>query len=415
MKFVHAADIHLDSPMKGLRDYPGAPIDAIGELTRLAFESLIDLCLIEEIDLLLIAGDLYDGDWKDMKTGLYIRSQLQRLRDADIEVVLINGNHDAASVITRKLSLPGIHVLPAKAPTTLAFEELDVVVHGQSYPTRAVTENLAASYPPPRSGYYNIGLLHTALAGGFADHGNYAPCQLDQLINHGYDYWALGHVHEPQVLNIDPHVVFPGVLQGRQVRESGPKGAFLVEVTDGQATVEHRALDVMRWARVELDAANANDEADLLESVRDALETAAENAENKLLAARLEIGGETVIHSLLVRERERIEAELRAIASEIGSERVWVEQILWNTAMPQSSTVSDDAIGGVLTVVSGAAASQDTLDNLTETLKPLAVKLPAEVKQGSDGIDPSDHETIRRVLANVARELPSLLTEERAA
>lgn len=119
MKFVHAADIHLDSPMRGLRSYPGAPVEAIGELTRQAFESLIDLCLTEEVDLLLIAGDLYDGDWRDMKTGLYMRSQLHRLRDADIEVVLINGNHDAASVISRKLSLPGIHVLPAKVPTTL--------------------------------------------------------------------------------------------------------------------------------------------------------------------------------------------------------------------------------------------------------------------------------------------------------
>jgi DNA repair exonuclease SbcCD nuclease subunit len=327
MKFVHAADIHLDSPMKGLRDYPGAPIDAIGELTRQAFESLIDLCLVEEIDLLLIAGDLYDGDWKDMKTGLYMRSQLQRLRDADIEVVLINGNHDAASVITRKLSLPGIHVLPAKAPTTLTFEKLDVVVHGQSYPTRAVTENLAERYPAPVGGYFNIGLLHTALEGGFADHGNYAPCQLDQLINYGYDYWALGHIHEPRVLHTDPHVVFAGVLQGRQIREAGPRGAFLVEVADGQATVEHRALDVMRWSRVTADAADADDEADLLESARCALEAAAESADNKLLAARLEIDGETGIHSLLVRDRERIEAELRALASEIGSERVWVERL----------------------------------------------------------------------------------------
>jgi DNA repair exonuclease SbcCD nuclease subunit len=415
MKFVHAADIHLDSPMKGLRDYPGAPIDAIGELTRQAFESLIDLCLAEEIDLLLIAGDLYDGDWKDMKTGLYMRSQLQRLRDADIEVVLINGNHDAASVITRKLSLPGIHVLPAKEPTTLAFEELDVVVHGQSYPTRAVTENLAERYPDPVSGYFNIGLLHTALEGGFADHGNYAPCQLDQLVNHGYDYWALGHIHEPRVLHTDPHVVFAGVLQGRQIREAGPRGAFLVEVADGQATVEHRALDVMRWSRVTADAADADDEADLLESARCALEAAAESAENKLLAARLEIDGETVIHSLLVRDRERIEAELRALANEIGSERVWVERIIWSTETPRSSTVSDDAIGGALKAISDTAASQDALDGLAETLKPLAVKLPAEVKRGGDGIDPSNHDTLRRVLSDVARELPSLLTEKHAA
>jgi DNA repair exonuclease SbcCD nuclease subunit len=415
MKFVHAADIHLDSPLLGLRDYPGAPVDAIGDVTRLAFESLIGLCLQEEVDLLVIAGDIYDGDWKDMKTGLFLRSQLQRLREVGIEVVLINGNHDAVSLISRSLSLPGIKVLPADKPGTFVLEQLGVAVHGQSYPTRAVSDDLAAAYPEPEPGLYNIGLLHTALQGGSGDDGNYAPCRLDQLVNHGYDYWALGHLHDPAVLSSDPHVVFAGVLQGRQIREAGPKGAFLVEVTDGVTTVEHRALDVMRWERVTIDASALADEADLLGAAREAIDAALLIAGERLLAVRIEIAGATPIHSLLVREREHLDGELRALASELGAERVWLERIVYATEAPASKALGDDALGGVLAVLDRAIADEEGLDGLAQGLKPLGAKLPSDVKEGEEGVDPCDPETLRRILAEVARDLPSLLSESPAA
>jgi DNA repair exonuclease SbcCD nuclease subunit len=217
MKFVHAADLHLDSPMRGLATYPGAPIEAMRGATRQAFESLVELCVDENAQLLVIAGDIYDGDWKDFSTGLYLRAQLTRLREADIEVVLIRGNHDAASVITRNLRLPGVHVLPHDKPKSVVLEDVGAVVHGQSFATRAVTANLAAGYPDPLPDLVNVGLLHTCL-GGYAEHENYAPCRLEELIARRYDYWALGHVHEHAVLHVDPHVVFAGNIQGRQGR-----------------------------------------------------------------------------------------------------------------------------------------------------------------------------------------------------
>jgi DNA repair protein SbcD/Mre11 len=415
MKFVHAADIHLDSPLLGLRDYPGAPVDAIGDVTRLAFEALVDLCLQEEVGLLVISGDIYDGDWKDMKTGLFLRSQLQRLREVEIEVVLINGNHDAVSLISRNLSLPGINVLPAGQPGTVEFEHLGVAVHGQSYATRAVTADLAAGYPEPRSGLYNIGLLHTALQAGPGDEGNYAPCRLDQLVNRGYDYWALGHRHDPAVLSSDPHVVFAGVLQGRQIREAGPKGAFLVKVTDGVTTVEHRPLDVMRWERVVIDASALADEADLLGAAREAIDGALLIAGERLLAVRIEIAGPTAIHQLLVTEREHLDGELRALASEFGGERVWLERIVYATEAPASKSLGDDALGGVLAVLDRAIADEQGLDGLARGLKPLGAKLPSAVKEGEEGVDPCDPETLRRILAEVARDLPSLLSESSAA
>lgn len=414
MKFVHAADPHLDSPMKGLASYPGAPVEAMRGATRRAFESLIELCIDERADLLVIAGDVYDGDWKDFSTGLYLRSQLARLREEGIEVVLIRGNHDAASVVTRNLKLPGIHVLPHDKPASVVLENVGAVVHGQSFATRAVSENLAAAYPEALPDLLNIGLLHTCL-GGYAEHENYAPCQLDDLIGHGYHYWALGHIHERAVLHVDPHVVFAGNLQGRHMRECGPKGATVVEVADDGLTISHRTLDHVRWTRVPVDVGGASDDFDVLERAEAALRAAVEDADGRLVASRIEVAGITRAHAVLARERERMESELRGLATDLGVEQIWLERIDWQTAAPRSATTSDDAVGETLKVLRRATEDPDTLARIAEGLRPLAVKLPAEVKSGPDGIDPTDTEVLARVLADVQLSLPSLLVERKAA
>ena len=141
MKFVHAADIHLDSPLLGLEHYEGAPVDQIRGAVRAAFESLVELCLHEEADFLVVAGDLYDGDWQDFNTGLYFARQMVQLNQADIPVFVLHGNHDAQSRITRQLRLPeNVHVFPAGQPETLTLDNLGVALHGQSFPTQHVTE-----------------------------------------------------------------------------------------------------------------------------------------------------------------------------------------------------------------------------------------------------------------------------------
>ncbi|MEA2407513.1 MAG: repair protein SbcD/Mre11 [Thermoleophilaceae bacterium] len=413
MKFVHAADLHLDSPLKGLADYPGAPVEAVRGATRQAFEALIELCVAETVDLLVIAGDVFDGDWKDFSTGLYFRSQLARLREENIEVVMIRGNHDAASVVTRNLSLPDIHVLPHTKPGRVVLENVGAVVHGQSFATRAVTENLAARYPAPIRDMVNIGVLHTCL-GGYVAHESYAPCALEELVARGYDYWALGHVHERAVLHTDPHVVFAGNLQGRQIREPGAKGATVVEIADGEIRLTGHALDCVRWDRVRVDAGGASDDVEVLERSQAALEGALAAADGRLLAGRIEIAGVTTAHAALVRERERLEAELRALATDMGSEQVWLERIVWDTALPRSGA-SDDAVGETIKVLRRAAADPAALAALAQRLQPLALKLPADVKAGRDGVNPADPETLARVLGEVEGSLPSMLTEGRAA
>ncbi|HET9931307.1 MAG TPA: DNA repair exonuclease, partial [Polyangiaceae bacterium] len=253
MKFVHAADLHIDSPLRGLERYQGAPVEIIRGATRRAVEHLVDLCLEEGVKLLVLCGDLYDGDWKDYSTGLFFCQQMARLREADVVVAWIRGNHDAASRLTQHLRpTDNVHELSHARPITLEREidGVSVALHGQGFSKAKVTEDLTDRYPAPVSGAFNLGLLHTALDGR-EGHDAYAPCRVESLINKGYDYWALGHVHQREQVNREPWIIFPGNLQGRHARETGKKGATLVTVSGGRVTeVEARALDEVRWAHV---------------------------------------------------------------------------------------------------------------------------------------------------------------------
>ncbi|HEX6862914.1 MAG TPA: DNA repair exonuclease, partial [Thermoanaerobaculia bacterium] len=189
-KFLHAADVHLDSPLKGLERYEGAPADEIRGATRRAFDNLVDLAIEEEAAFLLLAGDLYDGDWKDYNTGLFFVSRMRRLEEAGIPVFLISGNHDAASQITRVLRPPGnVKVLATKRPETILLDGLEVAIHGQGFASQSVSEDLAAAYPDAVPQLFNVGLLHTSLDGR-PGHASYAPCTLPGLRSKGYQYWA---------------------------------------------------------------------------------------------------------------------------------------------------------------------------------------------------------------------------------
>jgi len=328
-RFIHAADTHIDSPLVGLDAYEGAPVEVLRGATRRAFENLIDLALEEAVDLVLIAGDLYDGDWRDFSTGLFFNRQMARLREAAIPVYVIAGNHDAASVLTRRLDPPdNVHLFSTRHADTRELESVPVAVHGRGFPNREVPENLALDYPPPRAGRFNIGLLHTSLTGA-AGHATYAPCTLADLGGKGYEYWALGHIHQPQVLARDPWVVFPGNLQGRHVRETGPRGCQLVTVDDALEVVDavHRPLDVVRWERLEIDLTGADAQDEALARVTDALGAACDAADGRLLAVRLVLTGNTPLHGPLARDLPGWRAQCLARGQVAGGDRVWIEEL----------------------------------------------------------------------------------------
>ncbi|GAB6175469.1 DNA repair exonuclease [Desulfobaculum senezii] len=335
LTFIHAADIHLDSPLKGLERYDGAPVDDVRGASRRALTSLVDIIIDDNIPLLVLAGDVYDGDWKDFQTGLFFASQMTRLREAGTHVVLIRGNHDAQNKMTRSLTLPAnVHVLSANRPETVRFDDIGVAVHGQSFAGATVTENLAASYPPPVPGLYNIGLLHTAVA-GVDGHANYAPCSQTDLAAHGYDYWALGHVHDHKVLVETPPVIYSGVLQGRNIRETGPKGCVRVDVDDsGHTAYRFMPLDVMRFARVAVDAADAPDTAAICDRFLAAMERHLAEAEGRPLAMRIHLSGPCAAHSALAADPEAAQNLLRTAATDASGGSAWVEKVIDETTTP---------------------------------------------------------------------------------
>jgi DNA repair exonuclease SbcCD nuclease subunit len=323
VRIVHAADIHLDSPMRGLGTLRNPELAAELRLsTRRAFDALIDYCLAAQPAALVIAGDLYDGDWKDYATGAYFAARMRDLADAGIVVVIARGNHDAESVITRAVTLPpNVHVLSAEEPQTLEFEDVGLAVHGQSFATRAVLTNLAQSYPDPVPGLGNVGALHTSVT-GYEGHEPYAPCTRSDLTGRGYEYFALGHIHARQVLAEVPRTVaFSGNLQGRHIRENGPKGAWSVTLRPGQMPErEFVPLDVARWEWISVPVKGLDSIEELATTVSRRLDAAVAGAEGRALVTRVEVSGRPEFTC----EPERLEAEVRAFADShhIGVDKV---------------------------------------------------------------------------------------------
>ena len=404
MLLVHAADLHLDSPMRGLERYEGAPLEQMRAATRHALTSLVDLCIQDEASLLLLAGDLYDGDWKDYATGLFFSAQMSRLRKAGIDVAIVYGNHDAQSAISKHLELPdNVHVMSARKAETRRFEDIGVAVHGQSYGKPAVHDDLSAGYPDPLTGWINIGLLHTA-ATGRAGHAKYAPCSPEALAARGYDYWALGHVHRREVLSREPWIVFPGNLQGRHAREVGAKGATLIHVEDGVIRdVEARTLDAARWAVCEVDASDAGSGYDVVDRVRLGLEQSVAEADGRPLAARVVVVGKTKAHGALLDELERWDSQIRAEATDIGD--LWIEKVKVKTQaeLDVADLASrDDAVGQIAKALRTLQFDDAELQSLMAELDDVCNKLPAELRdRGDDGLRLDDPDTVRGLLGDV--------------
>lgn len=402
-KFIHSADIHLDSALRGLDRYEGAPVEQIRGATRRALENLVRLAVDEAVQFVVIAGDVYDGDWTDFNTGLFFVRQMSRLKDAGIPVVLIRGNHDAQNKMTRSLKLPdNVRMLSTVRPETVTGAELgggladlDVAFHGQGFQSAKVEENVAKQYPAKVGGCFNIGVLHTSLdmeAGG--PHARYAPCSPGDLQAKGYDYWALGHIHGRRIVRDDPPLVFPGNIQGRHIREPGEKGAMLVRVADrGEPSLEFRSLDVFRWHELPVDATAAADSDEVLSRIGAAMENQSRATELPQ-AVRVLVSGATAAHHRLVADYERFSNEVRNAAVQIAAERLWVEKVQLRTTPPDAGDrglLDDGPLQEVLACLAEWRAEPAALAEIDAALTSLRSALPAGLTGGDDaGLPPLD-------------------------
>jgi DNA repair exonuclease SbcCD nuclease subunit len=401
-KFIHAADLHLGSPFRGLALKEPEVARRFAEASRTAFSDLVSGGIEEGVDFMVIAGDIYDGDWRDNSIGLFFNRELGRLERAGIEVFLLRGNHDAESVVTRSVSLPqSARQFSTKVPETFRIERLQVALHGQGFAERAVTDNLVTKYPDHVPGWFNIGVLHTALTGR-PPHDTYAPCSAGHLRARGYEYWALGHVHEFELVGTQPYIVFPGNLQGRSIREQGEKGAVLVSVADGEVIdLERLIVDRARWAEVRLDARGLDSQEAVIRAAEEALQPLREEAESRLVALRFAITGETALHRQLVARREQLADEMQAAAHRVHGD-IWLEKLDLRTKglgrrRSQPSVLAAD-FSSLLEEMAGSAELHDK-----------AVQFLADIKLRIPGAIPADEQDLEAELDTLIAEAREVL------
>ena len=416
MKFIHTADLHLDSPLRGLSSYADAPAERLRTATRDAFHNLVTQAIDEQVDFMVIAGDVYDGDWKDFNTGLFFIRQMGRLRHAGILVYLLYGNHDADSEMTRGLELPdNVHVFSSRKAETFRIETRKVALHGRSFKVAATTDNLLPGYPDPVAGWLNIGVLHTALEGN-AEHARYAPCSVAELQAKGYQYWALGHVHEHWVQRGDVTIAYPGNLQGRHIRELGVRGALLVSAEDGEITeLERLEVDVLRWHMLDIDVSVVADMRSAVRMVCLAMEQLLESTPADLpLAVRVVFKGCSAAHAELIVDEGQLRQEVIAQAVALDADRIWVEKVRVATqALGTADPSSDDDIQGAMAELESLALSaQDDPDfvrSLQADWQALLEKLPHDVLQAAPDLSALRQDPLAQVPERIRQAAPVLM------
>jgi exonuclease SbcD len=419
--FIHAADIHLDSPLHRLGRFGEETADTLRTATRGALINLVDMAIEESVAFVLIAGDVYDGDWDDVRTGLFMVQEMQRLREHGIPVFMIHGNHDAVTKMTNNVPFPdNVVVFSHRNAETHRLDSIHVAIHGQSFARQAVTQNLARAYPSAIPNYFNIGVLHTALEGR-EGHETYAPCTVADLTARDYDYWALGHIHTREIVCHSPLIVFPGNPQGRSIRETGERGGMLVTVEHSGAggpnvVADFKPLDVARWLRLEVDASSVGKAEDLQELVRERLARIQEEHEGKTLVLRLDIQGHSRWSDDWVGNQQRWDLALRSIALQEGAHLI-IDKIRFQTTSPADQPlggVDDDAIAAIEQAVREYMTDPVLTEDLATELSELANKLPAELLKGDEPFVITDKAFLASILEEVGPALRVRLTADRS-
>jgi DNA repair protein SbcD/Mre11 len=338
--FVHAADLHLDSPFKGLTKVPESVRDRLRESTFVALRGICDVVKREKVDFVVLAGDLFDAADRSLKAQLRLQRALGDMTANGAQVFVVHGNHDPESGRQAKLDWPeGVFVFGSSSvdcyPAYTRGGELAAHVYGISYPTSAVADNLALRFKKREGAPFHLALLH-ANVDGDPSYDNYAPCKLDELKTAGFDYWALGHVHDRRTLNEYPHVVYPGNIQGRSIRETGSKGAYVVSVAESGA-VAMRFQDVadVLWREISVTIEGLDSEQDLKNRMLSALEDVRSDAQGRPTLVRVRLIGRGVMHDRLL-QPNIVEEWLEELREWIGAPEetdtwIWPESILVRT------------------------------------------------------------------------------------
>ena len=379
--FVHTADLHLDSPFIGLEQIDPEVAAVLKDATFRAFDNIIKLCIDSNARFLLVAGDVFDSGDRSLRAQLRFRDGLERLDEAGIDSFVVHGNHDPLDGWTASLAWPErTHIFQGDkvevVPIIDGGENPMAHVYGISYPTRDVRRNLAAEFHRTEDGPYAIGLLHCNV-GDNTGHEPYAPCSVEDLVRSGLDYWALGHVHTRRTLRpADPTIIYPGNPQGRNPRELGARGCYVIEVDESGHTQERFVeVDAVRWFEEELSIASLETDDQLIAEVENICTRIRTQSKGRPAVARVRITGRGPLYRTLkrpgfmpdlVQRRRETKGGGRQFA---GNGRIEMEA---RTKIDQEEgRAGQDFVADFLQVVEGYRGDTDRLESLRPHLDPL--------------------------------------------
>ncbi|KON89540.1 DNA repair exonuclease [Sporosarcina globispora] len=285
VSFIHAADLHLDSPMSGLKHLPPSIFKKLQESTFEAFTQIVDMAIFHAVEFVILAGDLFDGEDRSIRAQTRFRKEMERLTECGIAVFAVHGNHDHMDGRWAHLPMPdNVHIFSHEVEVVkhIAQNGTSVHLYGFSYPKRHVVERMIDQYNRGNGADLHIGILHGSFEGS-NDHVQYAPFRINDLLEKDFDYWALGHIHKREIINTQPPVIYPGNIQGRNRKETGPKGCYLVELDSSGAKTEFLEAAPVIWENEEIDASKLKSYQDIYEVCLSLIEVKRQNRKGTIL------------------------------------------------------------------------------------------------------------------------------------
>lgn len=417
IRFIHCADLHIDTPFKGISEIQPGLQKLLYQSTYQAFNNIVDLAIEEKVDCVVIAGDIYDSENINVPAQLKFRKNLDRLSEAGIPTFIAYGNHDPLSSWSATLKpIDNVFAFPGdKVECFPLVKNGDTValIYGISFAKRDITENLSLRFPRAEKRLPTIGVLHTNI-GTNTGHLDYAPCSVSDLSKAGMDYWALGHVHGHRILNSsNPAVVYSGCSQGTNPREIGPKGCCLITLESGnEPEIQFKPTDIIRYGSTSIDISNCQYIGDVIDSIKDNCQAILDGIEGRNYVLRCTLTGRTDLHKE-IQKGDSVPGILEEVRAQFSSNDPWIWLDKLELATAGSYDVDQLRQGNnlVADIISSFDELQSTksqkLEGLREVLKPLFIEW-----RGSNYLDEmTDKELLE--LASQARNqmLDKLVTD----
>ncbi|QNO15108.1 DNA repair exonuclease [Alkalicella caledoniensis] len=369
IKFLHCADVHLDTPFRGLSQLNETLALKVKDVNKKVLENIVNVAINKSVDFVLIAGDLFDSEQKSLQSQLRSKELFQRLNKHGIKVFAIGGNHDPLNKPFTIQWPDNVHFFPADNPTTMEIEidAKKVYIHGVSYKEHQELENKGILFPNSREGGINIGLLHCEIGGG--TESTYSPCTLNDIREKGYDYWALGHIHKRSVVSAEPYIIYPGSPQGKSIKETDEKGCYVITINEPKWDVEFIETHEVLWVQKEIMIDSLTLDG-LLDTLQHTILELEKNINCKGLIVRFYLTGRGELHSLNAMDMDEIVLTLND-QEEFYDKFVWVESIQKNT-LPEIDlellSNQDDFLGTLFKIEQEFLGDKGKLSELVDGL-----------------------------------------------